>query len=269
MRLNRIALLCVALGGMAACKNQDVSVTTPPALVAVRFINAVPDTGAVDIRMIDQVEWSAFGTAINFRGGTAYQPTEAKARRIRVFPTSLNIAITSQILLDTTVSLTAGGRVSLVLTGSARSKTLKFVTVDDDISAPAAGQIAVRLVNVSGAPVNGYLVNDTTSALPGSPTYTNVAPVGTSTYVARSIGTAAVRATDAGSATVNASTFGPNAPTSPPGDAFPAAGVNSQYTRFSVYYFPRGVAGSPQNAVTKPTLIWFVDRNPCDPGVTC
>ena len=269
MRLNRFVPFCLALAGLSACSGKDISTTTPPGLAAVRYINAVPDTGAVDFRMIDQVEWSAFGTAVNFRQGTAYQPSEAKARRIRVFPTSTNIAITSQVLLDTTVALTAGTRVTLLLTGSARAKTLKFVTIDDDITPPASGQIAVRLVNASGAPVSGYLVTTTADALPGTATFANVGALATSNYVARGTGAAAVRATDAGALTVNASTAGPNAPTSAPGDVFPAAGVNSQLTKFSVYYFPRGVAGSPQNSVTSPSLVWFVDRNPCDTGNTC
>jgi hypothetical protein len=269
MRLNRIIPLCLALAGVSACSSKDISTTTPPGIAAVRFVNAVPDTGAVDLRMIDQVEWSAYGTSVNFRAGTAYQPAEAKARRIRVFPTSTDINITSQILLDTTVQLTAGTRVTLMLTGSARAKTLKFVSIDDDITPPGSGQIGVRLVNASGAPVNGYLVNTTTDALPGSATFANVGPLGTSQYVARSTGAAAVRATDVGSVTVNASAAGPNAPASAPGDVFPAAGVNSQLTKFSVYYFPRGVAGSPQNALATPAMVWFVDRNPCDTGNTC
>jgi hypothetical protein len=269
MRINRFILLCSGVAAVSACENDKVSTTTPPPTAAVRYINSVADTGSVDIAMVDQVEWSANAKPLAFRAGSAYQPAEAKARRIRVFPTSLNITVTSQILVDTTVSLTAGTRVTLLLTGSARAKTLKFVIVDDDVTPPAAGQIGVRLINSSGTPVNGYVTATTAEALPASATFSNVGPLGASAYLTRAMGPAALRATDVGSTTANASAAGPNAPPNPPGDVFPAAGVNSQYTRFSVYYFPRGVAGSPQNAVTAPSLIWFVDRNPCDAGVTC
>jgi len=267
MRVNRFLLLCLGVAAVGGCENDKISTTTPPATAAVRYINAVTDTGSVDIAMIDQVEWSANAKPLAFRAASVYQPAEAKARHIRVFPTSLVIGVTSQILVDTTVTLTAGSRVTLLLTGSARSKTLRFVSIDDDVTAPAAGQIAVRLVNASSGAVSGFVTDTTTDALPGTPTFSNVGPIAASAYLARAKGRAAMRATDVNATTVAAN--GPVAPPSPPGDAFPAAGVNSQYTRFSVYFFPRGVAGSPQNAVTTPSLIWFVDRNPCDPGVTC
>jgi hypothetical protein len=267
MHVNRFILLCLGVAAVGGCENDKVSTTTPPVTAAVRYINSVPDTGSVDIAMIDQVEWSANAKPLAFRAASAYQPAEAKARHIRVFPTSLLIGVTSQILVDTTVTLTPGSRVTLLLTGSARAKTLRFVSIDDDVTAPAAGQIAVRLVNASAGAVSGFVTDTTTDALPPTPTFSNVGPVAASAYLARAKGRVAMRATDVNATTVAAN--GPVAPPSPPGDAFPAAGVNSQYTRFSVYFFPRGVAGSPQNAVTAPSLIWFVDRNPCDPGVTC
>ena len=78
----------------------------------------------------------------------------------------------------------------------------------------------------------------------------NVGFAAQSPYVSRTTGKAAVRVTDVGSTTVNASTRGPVATVL--AGANPAAGVNSAGTRFSVYYFPRGVAGSPQNAVATP-----------------
>jgi hypothetical protein len=269
MRVNRFILSCLGVAAISACENDKISTTTPPALAAVRYINSVADTGSVDIAMIDQVEWSAYAKPLAFRAASAYQPAEAKARHIRVFPTSLNIGVTSQILLDTTVNLTAGSRVTLLLTGSARAKTLKFVVIDDDVTPPAAAQISMRLVNASTAPVNVYVTADTADVLPANATFANITSLAASSYVSRAVGKVAVQATDVPPDGATAKAVGPNAPPSPPGDVFPAAGVNTQYTKFSVYYFPRGVAGSPQNAVNKPGLVWFVDRNPCDPGVTC
>jgi hypothetical protein len=253
-----------------ACKSDETTGTvTPPPNATVRYVNALSDTGSVDIAMIDQVEWSANAKPLNFRQASAYQVTDAtKPRHIRVFPTSTNAAVTSQIIDDETISFTPGTRVTLLLTGSARAGTARFVVISDDISPPAAGQIAVRFVNASTALVDGYLTDAAGDPLPGSPTFPNVASNQPSAYVARPTGGVAARSTDAGSATVTATNAGPNAPASPPGDAFPAAGVNSQYTKFSVYYFPRGVAGSQQTATT-PALVWFVDRNPCDPGISC
>ncbi|HUQ19126.1 MAG TPA: DUF4397 domain-containing protein [Gemmatimonadaceae bacterium] len=271
MRLSRFVIIALGAAAFTACSNTD-EITTPgtPTLGTVRFINAVADTGAVDIRMIDQVEWSAFANNLPFRSGTEYFPTEAKSRRIRVFPTSKLITVTSQILLDEEVNVAANSRVTLLLTGSARNKTLHFVTITDETGQPPAGQIGVRMVNASSGAVTGYLVNSFAAAdpLPGTATFANVGALGVSPYVNKAAGAAAVRVADVGGATANASLAGPTAPAGPAG-SFPAAGVTQAGTNFSVYYFPRGVAGSPNNGLTTPAVVWFVDRNPCDaPAIT-
>ena len=262
MRLTRIAMLCLGIGLVAACSDDDISAPTLPPLAGVRFINAVADTGAVDIRMIDQVDYTPTASALNFRAGTEHQPTEAKARHIRVFPTSTNQAVTQNHMLDTTITISANSRITLLLTGSARAKTLKFVTITDDASAPGTGTIAARVVNTAPTAVNGYLVAAATDPIADPAAAANVASLAQSAYVSRTAGNAAVRVTDVGSTTVNASAAGPVATIL--AGANPAAGVNSAGTKFSVYYFPRGVAGSPQNAVTTPTVVWFVDRNPAE-----
>lgn len=263
MRLSRFITVVIGLSVLTACKGDDVFDPSTPALASVRFINAVTDTGSVDITMIDQIEWSAKAIGLAFRAGTQYWPTEAKPRVIRVFPASRVIGVTSGVLLETQVDIVANTRVTLLLTGSARAGTLRFVVVDDGPTAPAAGQIGVRVVNASSGAVDAYLVSAPADPLPGAPFASNVASNAASAYAGRTPGAAQVRATDAGSATVTASAAGPTAPAAVPG-GLPAAGVTSAGTAFSAYYFPRGVAGSPQNALTTPGIVWFVDRNPAD-----
>ncbi|HEX6626437.1 MAG TPA: DUF4397 domain-containing protein [Gemmatimonadaceae bacterium] len=280
MRLNRFIIpgLCVAV--LFGCGKDTTAVDTPPPNATVRYINALNDTGSVDIAMIDQTQWSAYAKPLAFRAGSAYQVVDAThPRHIRVFPTSTNAAVTSQIIDDETLTFTPGTRVTLLLTGSARANTAHFVAISDDIAPPPAGQIAIRAVNASTGAIDAYVVPRTSTAITGAPTFTNVAPLTASAYFARAVipsnatgaatDTVAVRATPAGTTTVAASAQGPAAPASPPGDVFAAAGVNSQYTKFSVYFFPAGVPGSPQNAVANPSLVWFADRNPCDAGITC
>jgi hypothetical protein len=264
MRLSRLVLLAASAAALGACNESDVSSPSRPPLAGVRLINALADTNAVDVVMIDQVEWSLLARNVNFRAGTEHQPIEAKARRIRVFafnsaaPTINNV---SQVLHDTTITFTADTKVTLLLTGSARSRTVRFVVVNDDPPAAASGQIAVRTVNASTGAIDAYYVNAVGDAISGTPAASNVAPLSASPYVTRAAGTAAARVTDRGTTTANASVAGPTAPTGPTG-ATPAAGVNSGGSAFSVYYFPRGVAGSPQNATATPSIVWFVDRVP-------
>lgn len=264
MRLSRLVMLAAGTLGFAACRSDTVTTPALPPLAGVRFINALSDTGAVDIRMIDQVEFSAVANQLAFRAGTEHQPTEAKARHIRVFPNSFNQAITQLYMLDTTITLTADTKVTLLLTGSARAKTVKFIVITDSPPAVTAGQIAVRAVNAASGAIDAYVVNDTTSAISAGTALANVAPLATSAYVTRATGTAWVRVTDAGSGTVNFSAPGPVSPALLAGE-LPAAGVNSAGTAFSVFYFPRSVAGTtaPQTAAfLKPIAIWFVDRVP-------
>ena len=265
MRLSRLVMLCAGAVAVNACGSDKVTTPSIPPVAQVRFINAVNDTGALDMRAMDQIAFSPVANNLAYRSGTVYFPTSVGSRHFRVFPTSTNIAITSQIIDDESVTLTAGTRVTLLLTGSARAKTAKFVIISDDTQAPPAGSISVRMVNASTGAVNGYLVNAPADPLPGSATFANVASFGTSSYVDKTAGAAQLRAADPTSGTVTASATGPAAPATLPGE-FPPAGVGSAGTKFSVYYFPAGVAGSPTAAVTTPSLIWFVDRNPCDGG---
>ena len=267
MRFTRLVLLSLMVGAAAACEDDKVTTPSEPPHSDLRFISAVADTGAVDITFIDQLDMSnQLGKNLAFRAGTAYQPVEAKARRIRVFPTSLNIGATSTVLLDTTVTIPAGQRITMLLTGPSKTAgQLKFVMIEDNTAAPASGQINVRTVNASTGAISGYVVNAVGDAVTGTATFNNIASLSASTYIGRATGAAALRFTDVGTTTVRASQAGPASPAAITG-AFPAAGLQSAGTVFSVYYFGGARAGSA--ALQAPAAVWFVDRNPCDDGCT-
>jgi len=267
MRLSRLAMLCLGALSLSACGSDKVSAPTLPPLAAVRFINAVSDTGAVDIRMVDAVNFSPQANNLQFRSATVYAPAAVGVRHMRVFLTSRTIGVTSVVMLDAFITLLADTRASIVLAGNARTPgSLRLWVINDDTSPPPAGQISVRMINAAAGQVHGYLVADPADPLPGSPTFTAVLPLAPSGYSNRATGAAALEVTDPGSSTVNASEAGPTAPTSLPGE-FPAAGVDSQGSKFSAYYFPASVSGSmaPQTpAFLAAAIVWFVDRNPCD-----
>jgi uncharacterized protein DUF4397 len=268
MRLNSFVVLGLAVTALAGCNGDDViDVNTPP-LAGVRIINALTEGYALDVRAIDQVEWSPVANNLAYRAATVYYPTEAKARHFRVFPTSTVAAVTSTVLHDTTLTIAANTRITLLVTGSTVAGTVKFIVIDDDITAPAAGQIGVRIVNASTGAIDASLVDTTTSALLTPPTWASVAARGTSAYVARPTGRAAVRAATPGSTTAIATTVGPIAPAALSG-ALPAAGVNTAGTKFSVYYFTAITAiaaseGRPAVGAVAASLVWYVDRNPAD-----
>jgi len=266
MHLSRLVMLCLGTLSWSACGSDKITTPALPPLAEVRFINGVSDTGAVDIRPVDQVEFSPVANNLQFRSATPYFPSAVGVRQFRVFLTSTNIVVTSKIMLDALVTFTADSRMTLLLTGSARAGTLRLWVINDATQPPPSGQIGVRMINAATGQVNGYVVADPADPLPGSPTFAGVLPLAPSSYLNRATGAAALKVTDAGSSTVSASTAGPEAPATLPGE-FPAAGVNSAGTMFSAYFFPASVAGSaaPQTpAFLAPVIIWFVDRNPCD-----
>lgn len=272
-------LLPVALLALAACSQDDgLSVNARPPLGGVRFINAVPDGGPVDIRMVDQIEWSASSvtTSANyglpFRVGTHHWPTEAKARQIRVFPTDSSIAVTSQILHDTTITIEADKNVTLMLVGSRAAGNLRFVMIDDTPPALTGQQLAVRVVNAvqaGGTPgaIDAYLVPTTTTALPGTATYSNVGSLQASAYVTRDTGSFAARITPTATpATVWSAAAPSGAPVS--GLVGALAGARAAGSALSAIVFPRSTAGTaaPQTAAFQvPAVVFFVDKVPAPP----
>jgi hypothetical protein len=280
MRVSRFLPLAM-LAAAAACHDDGVSVNDRPPLGGVRFINAVADGGPVDIRMVDQVEWSAnsVSSAANyglpFRAGTIHWPTEAKARHIRVFPTDSAIAITSTILHDTTITIEANKNVTLMLVGSrAAGGKVSFVKIDDTPPAVAANQVAIRVVNASttgtSANASGYITADTAAALPGAATWGTVGSLSASPYVVRSTGGFAVQTTPAGS---TASVWKAPAPDGAAADGLigATAGALGGGSALSAYLFPPSGAGpfTPQSgtppAGATPRVVFFVDLIPAPP----
>lgn len=267
MRLSRFLVIGGVLSAIAACNDDEITNSNPPPLAGVRFINAMADTGAVDIRMIDQVPWSALALSLAFRSGTEHQPTEAKTRRIRVFPTSTNPAVTSAFMLDTTITFAANQNYTLLLAGSPKNNTDRFIVINDDAPAPTAGNIGLRAVNAScgpaGTPNVDFLVGADSTSL--TAVGTNIAPNAASAYQTRAAGALLGRFNTTVTPTRVAQATGPAAPATPPG-ARPAAGVNSAGTVLSAYCFPRSVAGTsaPQDTVSfnRAVVLYFVDRVP-------
>lgn len=86
--------------------------SSPPSLAGVRLINALVDTGAIDIRMIDQIEWSALALTLS-RSGTAHSGLSD----------SINPAIASPFLIDTTITVVANTNYTFLLVGTAGANT--------------------------------------------------------------------------------------------------------------------------------------------------
>ncbi len=195
MRLLRFAPIALAGAVMLGCK-QDITGTTTdiPALAYVRYVHAMPDTGEVDVHLVDAVENLNFGDP-----STGYTP-------YRTVTQYTDINVVSQVILDTTLTLAAGTYYTILHTGFARngaSPHQQWVVLTDAPPAVSTSQVAIRaIVAAPFGPVDVYKTADTTTAATlGSPAFVNVA-YGTPTAFANfAPGAAAFRAFNTGTTT--------------------------------------------------------------------
>lgn len=272
MRQHRLLMLCVGAVMMTGCNDAGTTgVIDRPPLAGVRFINALADTFSVDIRPQDSVgPYVASASALDFRASTEHQPTKVGNNHFRMFPqpgpTGADPAVVSQVLLDTTLVFEADVNYTVLVTGSARNNTEKFVVIRDDVGEVPSGSIALRAINASTGAVSVFLTDTVSVPLPGTPSFAAVAPGAATAYLTRPAGRVGARSTDAGGATVTASVTGPRAAappsTSPPSTVFPAGGVNAAGSGMSVVYFPASVVGSKAKAFAAPGLVFFLDKHP-------
>ncbi len=151
--MSSVAALALAVLAVGACRDDD-GLTDPepiPAAALVRFINAVVDTGTVDLRFIDRTENLPTFLGVPFRGTSGlYQRVIPGARPVRIFPNDTTPAGTSRRLVDTTVTLAAGARYTFVYEGAARGNADRLVVINESatLPTPPAGQIAIRALHL-------------------------------------------------------------------------------------------------------------------------
>lgn len=199
MKYAKYLMLAVPLLWVGACTDDDgiTDLGPQPPAATIRFLNAVPDTGVVDLRFVDKVENLPMlqGIALGASSGL-FQRTEPGARKARVFPNSTNIAVTSIMLVDTTVNLAANTRYTLVYAGRAAGNQDRLAVINEDVPppSPASGSIAIRVLHVAhGATgpfgnVDVYIVPVTsaTAATPADWQTSRVALISNVTYFGKS-----------------------------------------------------------------------------------
>ena len=281
MKLSKIVLLGAAAAAAGGCgKSGDLGVVNPGPMAMVRFINAVPDTGAVNFRFVDKLENLPTFLAVPFRGGSGlYQGVQPGSRHIRVFPLDTTIAGASTRIVDTTTSLDVSRRYTILHAGSARAPTGdptadRLVFIQDTIPTPAGDSIAVRVIHaaVGTGPVDVYVGATGTNPVT-TPVYVfrNVAYLGRTPYVslpvrragaADSLYTFAV--TDAGGTTALFSST-PNEPGTPASGSVSAqAGVRIRGSVLTAVVFPGATPGSraATSSNTTRAVALFLDNIP-------
>jgi uncharacterized protein DUF4397 len=268
------ALSGVAILGIGCSKEKTFTEPLPP-LAAIHFLNAVPDTMQLDFRVVDIVSNAGFFDA-NFRDGNMfYTGIEAGTREIRVFLSSTNPSIASQVMWDSTLDLAAATNYTLIQTGFARTgqtPARAAMLLTDNPAAPGAGNIGLRVVN-AGAGLGSVDVNVTrhaTDTLPDTPLLSGVVYGTTSGYLTLPVDAVAadssrVVITAAGTKTPVLATVKLPAGLAGTATTDPIAGARVAGSVLSAVIVPPSVAGSaaPQTApFLVPTAVFLVDRRP-------
>lgn len=265
-RFFSLAVLALAAGVLTGCKPEEIIETEDIPTAGIRFINLVPDTGAVDFRPVDIVENSTFYN-MTFRSTTLffYKNARAGSRNFRIFMNGTTPEIASQVVKDTTVTLEAGKLYTFILWGYARagSSPGRRLTIIEDSPADPGANVALRMINAGaglGALDGRQYPNGGTA--PATPTWANVAELSASAYVTVAPGQVRYNVQPAGGGTnlfADALALA-GSPKTVDLDALPGTTVaGSAVTGFVV---PRSVAGSQAASFTTPGIIFAWDRRP-------
>jgi hypothetical protein len=273
MKTTRFLALLTSVVGIAACDKagDNVILAPQPPMAYTRFVNAVADTGRTDWRFIDQLEYSPVMLGMQFRDFSPYQQTAPGQRKLRVFPTSTDINVTQQFLMDVTLTLEAGKYYTIIHHGFSRTGSTPadaILLLEDAIPTVTAGNVAVRAVNLGVGLANQdvYATATSTAPLPATPLFSNIAFLGSSTYATQTTGSLVFRSANTGTTTVTATGTAPAGAAADGTNNLTAVGGSTiEKSVFTGFIFPRSVAGSqaPQTtAFNSPAIVYLVDRHP-------
>jgi Domain of unknown function (DUF4397) len=269
MRAFKIGLALAGTIALAACGRDASSVFTADngPLAAIRFVNAVSDSGAQDWRFVDVIENSPVAFGLAFRGmfpGAGYQAVGAGARHLRIFQTSTDIIQTQKVFFDTTFTFTQGAHYTLITAGTMRDRTAKLYIITDNFTDPGA-QVSLRVFNAGAGPLDLYAsAAGGTSALP-SALASGLANFAATNYTPMAVGPVSLRGFLAGTSAFPAM-VDVAAPAGLPADRVndltAVGGTTIAGSALTAFVFPRSVAGSNAANFTTAGVVYIVDKYP-------
>jgi hypothetical protein len=250
-------------------------VTTPTLPTAqVRFVNAIPDTGAVAVRFVDYIENTPTYVDLTFRGTIpTYRPINAGNRHFKLFLSDTIQANASTVLDDVTYNFEPNTHYTVVFTGFKRTGgTPAFQSIvikDDTPPTPNATSFALRVYHLGAGlgNVDAYYHTKTAGA-PGTALGTNIGYLGKSNYATIPVTNDSLRVflaptgttTQLADVLVNIGTRGT-------ATMNPSPGTNVGGSVITAIIVPRSTAGSkaPQTAAFQaPSVIYLYDNRPAN-----
>jgi len=264
------------------CQKETGGTTSPqPALAGLRYFDAVLDTGYMDFRVVDIVEFAPNANQAQFRSGgnpegvtngfltPPYQPVLAGAHDVRVFLNGLSLATDTTQMFDTTITFKQGWNYTFILYGSARAKALhSMVFADTAMALPADNGVWVRTVNLAldttgvGPSVDMFATNYHNTPA-GTPTSSATTYAKSTAYVRVPVDSLAAEITRTGTLTPVVASG--NFPFGIVGTSSsnPIAGSIVKNTAFTIVVLPRSTPGAGMpNAYANPGVFVLVDQQP-------
>lgn len=271
-RIYRLSMLCLAVGAASACSTPETVIATENIPTAgLRFINAVPDTNAMDLRFVDIVESNAH-YKVGFRNGPStsggvtastqvqYKNARAGQRHFRIFLNDTLQSVASFVLKDTTVNLEAGKLYTALMQGNARAGNMRLVFYEEVVPDPGTS-VGLRVINTT---TNAYDVRTypSTGTVPVATTWANVAPLSRSSFVNAAAAQMRYNIQPAGGGAVlladPLALIGAAATV----DIEGTPGTTQPGSAITAIIFPASVAGSKATPFTTPGVTFIWDRRP-------
>jgi hypothetical protein len=192
MKLKLLTLLLAASALTAACDDDDNG-TGPEGEARIRVVHASPDAPPVDVLLDDAEVLSD----VPYLAASEYLETTAGDHNLKV-----NAAGTTTTVIDADATLADGTDYTVIASGLVAA--IEPIVLEDDNSAPAAGNVRVRAIH--GAPsapaVDVYVTAPGADLNAATPVLTNVAFGDVAEYLEVPAGDYQVRVTPAGTKTV-------------------------------------------------------------------
>jgi hypothetical protein len=203
--LRRVAIGALAL--LSACSTEDAPGPLQPGgpVGRIRFVNLINDPARLPVNAI--LEGLPFGVNLAYGGTTPASlaaPNTANYAQILTGGRTLELERTadpSVTVATIAITMTEEDRTVYATGGNAGGAVSNVQTVDDN-TAPAAGQVRFRVVNLAPAagPVDVFITAAGADLSTAQPTFANIAVNAASGYVMTTAGTYVVRTVPAGTA---------------------------------------------------------------------
>ena len=270
MNLSRAIALCLLTGAVAACSDDEGgNITDLEPLAGVRFVNALPDTVALDFRVIKPtITFAPQHLEVTFRTFSSHRPISIGQHEVRAFFSGLDSRDEDDVqtlIAQATPDFTEGTNRSVIVMGFARpgqTPAKQVLITDDTPPARAANTYHLRAIHAGAGMGNvDIYVRPSGGTTPATPTIADVAYGEVTAYVALPIVNSGTVSSDTlevvavpvggGTATVSKLPIGSAGDQSTEG----AAGSRFAGGALTALITPRSVAGSraPQDAATATT----------------